>query len=172
MSAPVSFRPDRRGCRRGWALLLGLALARPARADATHLQLGASYGALRERSRRGIASVEVDHRPDGWPVGIWGAVEVAPGAGQYVGVGPFLAWSPTPAWVLAGGSGPGYYHRQSGLELGYQLEFRSTFYLAHRLGRTGWAGASISHYSNAHLRSSNPGAETVRLFWSFPVSWW
>ena len=32
-------------------------------------------------------------------------------------------------------------------------------------------GTSFSHYSNSGMRNHNPGAETVRVFYAFPVPW-
>jgi hypothetical protein len=150
-------------------LVLALALAVPSGAGQTQGLLGVSCGSLRKRPYRAFASLEVDHQLDHGPFGVWGALEGLTGHGGYLGAGPLLVWSPGSNWVVAGGSGPGYYVREDGMDLGYALEFRSTFYLAHRLGKAGWLGTSVSHYSNAHLRSCNPGAETVRLFWSFAI---
>lgn len=150
-------------------LLLALALAVPSGAGETRALLGVSYGGLRNDNRKVFASAEVGHQLGDGPFGLWGAVEGFTGDGGYIGAGPLLMWSPGSNWVIAGGSGPGVYVRQDGENLGYALEFRSTFYVAHRLGHAGWLGASISHYSNAHLGSCNPGAETVRLFWSFTI---
>ena len=150
-------------------MVLALAAATPSAAGETQALLGPSYGSFRHRPRRAFVSLELDHHLDDGPFGWWGAVEGLTGDGGYLGAGPLLVWSPVSSWVVAGGSGPGYYVRQDGMDLGYALEFRSTFYLAHRLQRAGWLGASVSHFSNAHLRSYNPGAETLRVFWSFPV---
>lgn len=152
-------------------LALVLALAAPSLAGETQVLLGPSFGALRSRPRRIIASLEVDHQLDDSPFGVWGALDGMIDDGQFLGVGPLLKVSPGSGWMLAAGSGPGYYMHESGPDLGFALEFRSTFYIAHRLGNAGWLGTSISHYSNAHLRTYNPGAETVRLFWSFTVPW-
>jgi AcrR family transcriptional regulator len=80
-------------------------------------------------------------------------------------------WSPGSRWLFAVATGPGYYFRQSGFDLGYALEFRSTFYAARRLGHGNAVGISFSHYSNSGMRNHNPGAETVRVFYAFPVPW-
>lgn len=153
-------------------LFLGLLLAPPSRAQSTELTLGASYGALRDKAKHGIANLEADYLVGSGPLGFWGALDLVPGdRAQFLGAGPLLAWSPTSGWLLAASSGPGYYREGNGKDLGYQVEFRSTFYVARRLGKASWLGSSISHYSNAHLRSYNPGAETVRVFWSFPLPW-
>jgi len=151
------------------ALVLVLAASAPSSAGETQALLGPSCGSFRHRPRRVFASFELDHQLDGSMFGCWGALEGLTGDGGYIGAGPLVVLSPGSGWVIAGGSGPGYYVRQDGMDLGYALEFRSTFYLAHRLKSSGLVGASISHYSNAHLSSYNPGAEVVRLFWSFPV---
>jgi hypothetical protein len=143
-----------------------LVLALPALAGGTQVQVGASLGGLRERPRRAFLNLELQHTLGSGPLGGWVALEGLVGDGEYLGLGPMVTWSPSPGWSIAAGSGPGYYLREDGLDLGYPMEFRSTFYLARRIGTASWLGASISHYSNGGLRKHNPGAETVRLFWA------
>jgi hypothetical protein len=151
-------------------LLLPALPATPARAEsATWGMVGTSYGAYRYHPRKLFLSLELDRKPGAGPLGFWVALEGREGTGQYLGAGPLLVWAPNPDWKVAGSSGPGYYHRNSGLDLGCQLEFRSSCYVAHRLGSAGWLGLSASHYSNAHLGHTNPGAETLRVFWSIPL---
>jgi hypothetical protein len=150
-------------------LIFAITLTMPSVAGENAILLGSSYGAVRTRPHRIIASLELTHELAASPFGVWGALEGTIKDGQFLGIGPFLKWSPGNGWVFAVGSGPGYYHHQSGLDLGCNLEFRSSFYVAHQLGRTGWLGMSGSHYSNAHLRPYNPGAETIGVFWSIPI---
>ena len=149
--------------------LLALAAGPAAAESATWGLVGTSYGAFRDHPRKLFLSLELDHKVEEGPLGYWVALEGREGVGQYLGVGPLLVWSPNPDWKFAGSSGPGYYHRNNGLDLGYQVEFRSSSYVARRIGPAGWVGFSVSHYSNAHLRTKNPGAETLRMFWSIPL---
>ena len=151
-------------------LILGLTLAVPSRAGETAVLVGPCFGPLRQPPRRAFGSLEVDHRLDDSCFGLWGTFDFTTDGDHFVGAGPSVTWSPGGRWLLAGSSGPGYYLRQSGFDLGCTLEFRSTFYVAHRIGRGGWAGVSYSHYSNGGLRKHNPGAETMRLFWAIPFA--
>ncbi len=168
MAAPLLFP-----YRRAWplVLVLALALAAPSRAGDTWGLVGASLGPLRNSPRRVIADMELDHQVDGGPFGVWAALDVSTKGDYYVGTGPGVLWSPDSRWLFAAATGPGYYFRQSGFDLGYALEFRSTFYAARRLEHGNVVGTSFSHYSNSGMRNHNPGAETVRVFYAIPVPW-
>jgi hypothetical protein len=168
---PKPYPPPTRRTRSFRAFLaLACAAAAFARAGETWGMVGSSYGAFRYHPRKVFLSLELDHKVGSSPFGFWTALEGKEGTGQYLGFGPLAVYSPSSDWKFAVSSGPGYYHRQEGLDLGYQVEFRSSAYVAHRIGGAGWLGISVSHYSNAHLRPGNPGAETLRVFWSIPLS--
>ncbi len=65
--------------------------------------------------------------------------------------------------------GPGFYSEDKGIELGYSLEFRSTFEVSRRLA-DGWrVGASFGNISNAGFGEKNPGSETLKFFVALPV---
>ena len=57
-----------------------------------------------------------------------------------------------------------------GLDLGYPLEFRSQMELAYRFNDRSRLGVAISHYSNASLGDSNPGTETLSVYYSIPLN--
>ncbi len=56
------------------------------------------------------------------------------------------------------------------LDLGYPLEFRSQMELSYRFNDRSRLGLSISHYSNASLGNTNPGTETVSVYYSIPLN--
>lgn len=55
------------------------------------------------------------------------------------------------------------------LDLDYPLEFRSQFEIAYRFDDRSRLGFAVSHYSNASLGDSNPGTETLSLYYSIPL---
>lgn len=56
------------------------------------------------------------------------------------------------------------------LDLDYPLEFRSQLELAYRLDNRSRVGVAVSHYSNASLGDTNPGTETLSLYYSIPLN--
>lgn len=59
----------------------------------------------------------------------------------------------------------GFYERGDGKELGGSVQFRSGIELAWRASPRHRLGLLLYHLSNAGLRSSNPGSESVVLTW-------
>ena len=132
--------------------------------------MGASLGRLRQPPRRPFVSVELQQKINGSPFGVWASGDFGSN-GQYLGLGPYLAFDLGSRWQVGGGSGPGYYSNQPELDLGSEMEFRSTFYVSRRLDSGRRVGLSLSHYSNGGLARHNPGAETVRIYYQIPVPW-
>ena len=56
------------------------------------------------------------------------------------------------------------------LDLDYPLEFRSQLEVAYRFDDRSRLGLAVSHYSNASLGDSNPGTETLSVYYSVPFS--
>jgi hypothetical protein len=132
--------------------------------------VGPCLGPTRQPPRHAFTSVELNQKINGSPFGVWACGDFGSG-GQYLGLGPYLAFSLGSRWQVGGGSGPGYYSSHSELDLGSELEFRSTFYLSRRLDSGRRLGLSMSHYSNGGLARHNPGAETLRVYYQVPVPW-
>ena len=74
----------------------------------------------------------------------------------------------TAPFVITPGFAAGYYSRGGGKELGYDLEFRSTFEVSYQFDNGQRLGAQISHLSNASLGNDNPGVETIQAVYSHP----
>ena len=72
-------------------------------------------------------------------------------------------------WVLTPSFGGGYYDASSGLDLGFDAEFRTAVELARRLGHGPRLGVSIAHLSNGSLSDHNPGTEALGITYSFPL---
>ena len=72
-------------------------------------------------------------------------------------------------WVLTPSFGGGYYNASSGLDLGFDAEFRTALEFAKRFRNGQRLGVSVSHLSNGSLSDRNPGTETIGLNYSFPL---
>jgi hypothetical protein len=67
------------------------------------------------------------------------------------------------------GFAPGYYYLGQGINLGYPLEFRSSVNLNYVFPGKTAIGLEFSHISNANLGTSNPGTETLVVYFRFPL---
>jgi hypothetical protein len=96
----------------------------------------------------------------------YGHCAVAGHGSHYAGVG-LLYEIPVHGFWITFGTGPGLYrHRQNDPDLGYGLEFGSWLEVSRKVfGKR--LGVSITHVSNAHLGSTNPGTEAVGLVLHF-----
>jgi hypothetical protein len=88
----------------------------------------------------------------------------------FVGVGLLVDIDIGSRLVLTGSVAPFYYSKGSEKNLGYPLEFREEIELSYRFDDRSRLGVSFSHYSNAWLGDENPGADTVMVRYSLPVS--
>ena len=64
---------------------------------------------------------------------------------------------------------PGIYSKGSGPNLGYPIEFRSGAELGYEARNGVRYGISYDHRSNADIKKTNPGLETIQLRVSFPL---
>ena len=72
-------------------------------------------------------------------------------------------------WVLTPSFAAGYYNASSGLDLGFDAEFRTAVELARRFGHGQRLGLCLAHLSNGSLSDHNPGTETLGVSYSFPL---
>ena len=63
-----------------------------------------------------------------------------------------------------------YFGGDSDLDLDFPIQFRSQLEVAYRLDNRARVGLALSHYSNASLGSSNPGTESLMLYYSLPFN--
>ena len=87
----------------------------------------------------------------------------------YAAVGVLLNLELGRGWVLTPGFGGGYYNASSGLDLGFDAEFRTGIELAKRFHNGHRFGLSFSHLSNGSLSDQNPGTETLGISYSIPL---
>ncbi|MGB1547274.1 MAG: acyloxyacyl hydrolase [Alphaproteobacteria bacterium] len=72
-------------------------------------------------------------------------------------------------WVVSPSTAIGVFEEGSGKDLGSALEFRSGIELAYRLDDRSRLGAGLFHLSNASVGNTNPGEESVILFYAIPI---
>lgn len=72
-------------------------------------------------------------------------------------------------WVLTPSLAAGYYSKGNGLDLGHEVEFRSSIELSYRFDDRTRLGLSFYHLSNASIGSDNPGAEVLSIVYSIPL---
>ena len=87
----------------------------------------------------------------------------------YAAVGVLLNLELGRGWVLTPSFGGGYYNASSGLDLGFDAEFRTGVELAKRFRNGQRLGVSLAHLSNGSLSDKNPGTETFGLVYSIPL---
>jgi hypothetical protein len=74
-------------------------------------------------------------------------------------------------WVVTPSFAPQWYTGGNrDLDLGYALEFRSQLEIAYRFDDRSRLGLAVSHSSNASLGDTNPGTESIMLYYSIPMS--
>lgn len=72
--------------------------------------------------------------------------------------------------VLTPSFAPGLYYHGKGKQLGFPLNFRSALELAFVCKNKARWGAQLNHLSNAHILFKNPGANSLCLFYAFPLT--
>lgn len=89
-----------------------------------------------------------------------GSTYVYGGFSYDIFIGPHFAITPSFA--------PGIYFRAKGKDLGFPLEFRSSFEISYIFKSKGRLGAQFYHLSNASLGHRNPGTECLLFFYAIP----
>ena len=87
----------------------------------------------------------------------------------YAAIGILIDFELGRNWVLTPGFGGGYYNAASGLDLGFDAEFRSSLELSKRFANGQRLGLVFSHVSNGSLGRHNPGSETLGLNYALPL---
>ncbi len=72
-------------------------------------------------------------------------------------------------WVMTPSFGGGYYNASSGLDLGFDAEFRSGIEISKRFRNGHRLGLSFAHLSNGSLSDKNPGTESFGIVYSIPL---
>ena len=72
-------------------------------------------------------------------------------------------------WTFSAGTGPGYYERHHGEDLGSHLEFCTFAEVARRLPWKHQVVVRLVHISNGGVTERNPGAELLMLGYAMPL---
>lgn len=73
-------------------------------------------------------------------------------------------------FVLRPSFAPGLYYEGDGKDLGSVIEFRSALEAAYRFDDRSRLGLEISHRSNARIDDTNPGEESLMVFYHLPLT--
>ena len=87
----------------------------------------------------------------------------------YAAVGVLLNIEIGRDWILTPSFGGGYYNASSGLDLGFDAEFRSGIELSKRFPGGHRFGLNFAHLSNGSLSDKNPGTESLGIVYSIPL---
>ena len=72
-------------------------------------------------------------------------------------------------WIFTPSFGGGYYNASSGIDLGFDAEFRSGIEIAKRFRNGHRIGLTFAHLSNGSLSDKNPGTESLGIVYSIPL---
>lgn len=159
-------------------LLLGVGLLDAAPAAAAHEWfanepplLSLSTGAAQIFDSHQELYWNVEYRPAFrfYRVGPWLSFGTGKHHEFYAAVGGLLNLELGRGWVLTPSFGGGYYNASSGLDLGFDAEFRTGLELAKRFRNGHRLGISLAHLSNGSLSDQNPGTETFGVSYSLPL---
>ncbi|MAF48177.1 MAG: acyloxyacyl hydrolase [Rhodospirillales bacterium] len=152
-------------------VLMMAADTRPALADdPDFLTIGAGWFDFNRQKDQG-AELRLEYRSDKklWLFKPFAAAAYASPGHGFIGAGVLVDIFLGRRLVLTPSIAPHYYWGgDSDLDLGHALEFRSQLEFAYRFDNRSRLGVAISHYSNASLGDTNPGTETVTLYYSIP----
>jgi lipid A 3-O-deacylase len=153
------------------ALSFGGGAARAGEAPGALLAFGAGYFDIISQDAP-AADFRLEYRHEAYWGFLrpWAGLEVTTDGGVWVGAGIQLEWMPVENLVLSIASGPGYYHEGSGKDLGGALEFRTQMEIAWQSHLGSRLALALSHHSNADIYGSNPGVETLMLYYQVPLT--
>ena len=87
----------------------------------------------------------------------------------YAAVGVLLNIEIGRGWVLTPSFGGGYYNASSGIDLGFDAEFRTGIELSKRFSNGHRFGLNFGHLSNGSLSDKNPGTESLGIVYAIPL---
>lgn len=145
----------------------------PAQAEdgANYLSLGAGYYDIMDDD--GAADFRVEYRSGEkyfWLIQPWGGVEFTAEGTIWAGAGALANIPIQPNIYLTPSFGAGLYTEgASDKDLDFPIEFRSQIEAAYQFPGNRRIGLAFSHTSNMSLGDSNPGTETLGLYYHVPV---
>ena len=123
-----------------------------------------------EATENSAAEFRVEYRSDAkfWVLKPFGGLMATTDGGFYGFAGVLVDVYLGDRFVVTPSFAPGYYEEGNGIDLGDKLEFRSQIEVAYRFDDRSRLGVAVSHMSNAGIGDSNPGTESVMLYYSIP----
>lgn len=114
----------------------------------------------------------MEYRPAArfYHVGPWFSIGRGKENEYYAAAGIFVDLRLGDHFAFTPSFGVGYYHEGEGIDLGYDMQFRSALEVSWLWGRGHRLGISLAHLSNGSLSDINPGTETLTLSYSFPLN--
>ncbi|MBT3361426.1 MAG: acyloxyacyl hydrolase [Rhodospirillales bacterium] len=153
------------------ALVVSSYSAAPAHADdPDFISVGVGYFDFNRKKDEG-AEFRLEYRSDYklWQIKPFVALAGATSGHGFIGAGILMDVFFGRRFVVTPSIAPHFYFGgDDDLDLGYPLEFRSQIEFAYRFDDRSRLGLAVSHYSNASLDDSNPGTETVSVYYSVP----
>ncbi len=104
-----------------------------------------------------------------WNAGPWLFLGHGPDQALYAGGGLLLNLHLGSHWILTPSFGVGYFKPSEILDLGHELEFRSSLECAYQFNNGHRAGLCLGHLSNGGIAERNPGTEWLMLVYSIPL---
>jgi len=95
----------------------------------------------------------------------------ATGDGMLYGLGGVLLDMQFGDFVFTPSFGAGLWNRGSGKDLGHPVEFRTMFEAGYRFENDARVTVGFSHMSNANLDDTNPGANSLMLYFHMPTGY-
>jgi hypothetical protein len=151
------------------------AMAIPATAradDPDFLSVGAGYFDFNRQKDPG-AEFRLEYRSNYklWQLKPFVAFAGATSGHGFIGAGLLMDIYFGRRFVVTPSIAPHYYFGgDNKLDLDNPLEFRSQIEFAYRFDDRSRLGLAVSHYSNANLADTNPGAESVLVYYSVPFA--
>lgn len=158
------------------ALVLGFGATSVARAEETGWVVASggifnvgSHADATDDGKEGILGIEWRGRPHllGLQPNLGLAVHTA--AGGYVFGGLRRDFSLSRSWGISLGFGVSLFENGDGIDLGGLVEFRSSFEIFANVGEASRIGIDYYHLSNARLYDTNPGANSLVLFYGHRI---
>ena len=161
-------------CLCGGAMLCALVTVSPATdagaADPDFLTLGAGYFDFNRQKDPGANfNLEFRSAQKLWVFKPFAAAAYSSSGHGFIGAGVLIDIFLGKRWVATPSFAPHFYWGENkDLDLGYALEFRSQLEVAYRFDDRSRLGLAVAHYSNASIGDTNPGTETVTVYYSIP----
>ena len=137
--------------------------------DPPLLSLGAGAAEILDSHQELFWNIEYRPAVRFYHIGPWMSFGTGNNHEFYAAVGVLLNIEIGRGWVLTPSFGGGYYNSSSGIDLGFDAEFRSGVELSKRLPNGHRFGLNFAHLSNGSLSDKNPGTESLGIVYSIPL---